>query len=104
MGNKKITYEQIQFDVEAILKHLNINTVSIIGFSDGGTVAYRIASSYRVKVKTLITMGASWYDNDVTESEAMLKSITPESAKEIFSKNFISYLRLNPEPDFDLFT
>lgn len=104
LGSEKLTYKQIQFDVEAILKHLKINTLSIVGFSDGGIVSYRIAASNRIKVKKLITMGASWSEKDVTEAEDMHKTITPESAKEIFSKSFESYQRLNPEPDFDIFT
>ena len=33
LGSKALTYEQIQKDVERVLKHLNIDTVSIIGFS-----------------------------------------------------------------------
>lgn len=104
LGNRKLTYEQMQLDVEAILKQLEINAVSIIGFSDGGIIAYRIAASKRVKVTKLITMGASWSEKDVTKAEPMLNSITTEKAKEIFSKDFESYQRLNPESDFNRFT
>ncbi len=104
LGSKELTYEQIQFDVEAILKQLNITSINIIGFSDGGIVAYRIAASQRIEIKTLITMGASWSEKDVTKAEAMLKTLTPESVKEIFAKNVERYQRLNPEPDMDQLT
>lgn len=104
LGDKKLTYQQIQFDVESILKDLGIDTVNIIGFSDGGVVGYRIASSSNIKVNKLITMGASWREEDIVEVEDMLKTITPQSAKEIFHDNFELYQKLNPESDFDKLT
>ncbi len=72
LGNKKLTYQQIQFDVESVLKALSIDTVNIIGFSDGGVVGYRIALSYSIKVDKLITMGASWKEQDIVEVEDMI--------------------------------
>lgn len=103
LGTEKLTYERLQLDVEAILEQLNIKTLNIIGFSDGGIVAYRIAASKRVDVRKLITIGASWSENDVIKAEDVLKTITPDSAKEIFSENVERYQRLNPEPDFETF-
>lgn len=104
LGSEKLTYGQIQSDIEEILKQLNITTISIIGFSDGGIAGYRIAASHNVKVKKLITMGASWSEKDVTKAEPILKTLTPESVKEIFSNNVERYQRFNPEPDVDLLT
>jgi len=104
LGNKKLTYERMQFDVEAVLKYLKINTISIVGFSDGGIVAYRIAASKTIKVKKLITIGSSWSDKDVLKTEDIFKTITPESAKTVFYKSFESYQRLNPAPNFETFT
>ncbi|MCP4024027.1 MAG: alpha/beta hydrolase [Desulfobacteraceae bacterium] len=103
LGNEKLTYEQIQLDAEAVLKELEINIVNIIGFSDGGIAAYRIAANNKVKVKKLITMGASWSEKDVADADDVIRTITPESAKQIFPKNFEKYQQLNPEPDYDLF-
>ncbi|MDM8523262.1 alpha/beta hydrolase [Desulfococcaceae bacterium HSG8] len=104
LGSKKLTYEQLQSDAETILTQLKINTVNIFGFSDGGIAAYRIAASKRIKVKKLVTMGSSWSEEDIIKAEGILKTITPESAKEIFSENFETYQRLNPEPDFEMLT
>ncbi|MEJ7822655.1 MAG: alpha/beta hydrolase [Chitinophagaceae bacterium] len=39
-GNENLTYELLQNDVEALLHYLNIESLSIIGFSDGGIVAF----------------------------------------------------------------
>ena len=101
LGCQQLTYERVQLDIEALLMHLNIATVNIVGFSDGGIVAYRIAARHKVTVKKLITLGASWSERDVMKAEGMLKSITPDSAREIFAGNFARYQQINPEPDFD---
>ena len=94
----------MQSDVENLLKSLNLINVNILGFSDGGTIGYRIASSNKINVNKLITIGASWRNEDVDESEEILRSITSESAKEIFVDKFKTYQKLNPEPNFDKLT
>lgn len=103
LGSEKMTYEQLQSDIEAVLKHLEISTISILGFSDGGIVAYRIAARNSVKVESLITIGSSWSEQDVLEAEPLLNSITPESAKQVFFDEYELYQSLNPEPKFDVF-
>lgn len=100
MGNESLTYERLQIDAETILKHLGVDTVSIIGFSDGGTVAYRMAANHTVKVDKLITIGGTWSLKDVLSTESSTSEITPEAVKKYC---FDSYQRLNPEPDFNLF-
>jgi pimeloyl-ACP methyl ester carboxylesterase len=42
-GSTSLTYEQIQKDVPRMPAHLQIDNLSIIGFSDGGITAYRLA-------------------------------------------------------------
>jgi len=101
LGNKKLTYEQLQFDAETILKHLKINIVNIIGFSDGGIVACRIAANKNIKVNKLVTIGSSWKNDDIEAVEDILKTITPETAKEYFPENVKDYYRLNPDQNFD---
>jgi len=101
LGNKKLTYEQLQFDAETILKQLKIDAVNIIGFSDGGIVAYRIAANNNIKVNKLITIGSSWKNDDIEAIEDILKTITPETAKEYFPENVKDYYRLNPEQNLN---
>lgn len=103
-GKQALTYERIQLDVEAILKHLKIDTVNILGFSDGGVVALRMAACKNVTVKKLIAIGTSWCLDDVVAVEDMYQEINPASAKEIFAESYAAYQKLNPEPDFDAFT
>ena len=58
LGEQALTYEQIQKDVERVLAHLDIETVSIIGFSDGGITAYRLASLTSLNIEKLVTIGS----------------------------------------------
>jgi len=100
LGNKKLTYEQLQIDAETVLKHLKISIVNIIGFSDGGIVACRIAANNNLKVNKLITIGSSWKNDDIEAIVDILKTITPETAEEYFPENVKDYHRLNPKPNF----
>ena len=104
LGQQTLNYERIQKDVEQILEHLEIDTFSVIGFSDGGIVSYRLASLTSLKIKHLVTIGSRWhYKNTIPTKELFLK-ITPESWKTRFPFMYEAYQELNPQPDFDTLT
>jgi len=104
MGTQKISYELIQHDVEALLKYLNIKKLSIIGFSDGGIVAYRLAAFSDLSIEKLITIGSRWQVADALRTKDLFLKITPESWKNKFPWMYELYQKLNPEPDFDKLT
>ncbi|QGY48163.1 alpha/beta fold hydrolase [Maribellus comscasis] len=104
LGSAQLTYEQIQKDVEQLLRHLKIDTLSIIGFSDGGIVTYRLAALSSLNIEKLVTVGAEWHVRSLESVKGIFAKITSESWKEKFPGSYNSYQRLNPEPDFELFT
>lgn len=104
LGSEALTYQRMQHDVEAVLKYLHLDKVSILGFSDGGIVALRIAAGNAVKVEKLIAIGSEWSATNLSGREQIFKGITPKSAKGMFSGYYKSYQDMNPEPDFDRFT
>lgn len=53
-----LNYARIQLDIETLLQSLQINDVTIIGFSDGGTIAYRLAIESSIKINKIVTIGA----------------------------------------------
>jgi pimeloyl-ACP methyl ester carboxylesterase len=57
LGERKLTYQQMQLDAESLLDHLGINEVIVIGFSDGGMVGHLMALSNVLKIKKLIVIG-----------------------------------------------
>jgi pimeloyl-ACP methyl ester carboxylesterase len=101
MGSSILTYERLQQDVEHVLHHLNINTLSIIGFSDGGVVAFRLASFSGLKIEKLVAIGSRWHFNNADAVRDILLGVTAESWKKKFPQTFEVYQKLNPEPDFD---
>ncbi len=101
LGNQELSYELIQNDIEQLLKHLGINELSMIGFSDGGIVAYRLASFSNLKINKLITIGSRWHRSNAIETKGILSSVTAQKWREKFPGMVSAYEKLNPEPDFD---
>lgn len=102
LGSNELTYAQLQKDVERILEHLKIDTLSIIGFSDGGIVAYRLAPLTSLKVEKLVTIGSRWHKKNIDATREILLKITGKSWSNKFPATRDAYQKLNPEPNFDL--
>ncbi|MCW2260027.1 MULTISPECIES: alpha/beta fold hydrolase [Sphingobacterium] len=101
LGSDKLTYQLLQSDIEALLKSLNINNIIIIGFSDGGIISYRMAIENAIKIKKIVTIGATWNIKDLLATEEIFLNVTAAGWKEKFPDSFNLYQKLNPEPDFE---
>lgn len=102
---KNLTYAQMTRDTELVLEKLGIDNTIIIGFSDGGDIAYRMAISSKIKIEKLITIGAPWhFENHSKQTIEIFKRVTPESWKNKFPHTFENYQNLNPAPDFNKLT
>jgi pimeloyl-ACP methyl ester carboxylesterase len=101
LGSQELSYELLQHDVEVILNYLNINELTIIGFSNGGTIAYRLAALGNLKINKLITIGAPWCTKHSEHLREAYSKLTSESWKEFCPSDFQSYIRLNPQPEFE---
>ncbi|PTN32447.1 alpha/beta fold hydrolase [Desulfonatronum sp. SC1] len=100
LGTKPLTYQQHQADIQALIAHLGLKEYSLIGFSDGGIVAYRIASRNQA-VKALITIGSQWRISPQYPSFDILAGVTPEMWIEMFPEAPEKYAALNPQGDFN---
>ncbi|RYG60192.1 alpha/beta hydrolase [bacterium] len=69
LGEKGLRYEFLQNDVEALVKHLGLGSFSILGFSDGGLVGYRLAAFTELPIEKIVAVGAPWR----VEQERFLK-------------------------------
>ena len=58
IGTSPVTYEQKANDVMAVIKQVTPEKVSILGFSDGGYAAYKVASMHPEQIDKLIVIGA----------------------------------------------
>lgn len=54
-----LTYDQIAQDWEVLAKHLELDSLSIVGWSDRGIVGLKMGINNRVNIKKIITMGAN---------------------------------------------
>jgi len=101
LGQQNLSYERLQKNVEQILARLNIDTLSVIGFSDGGIVGYRLASLSGLNIKKLVTIGSRWSFKNAELTKDILRRVTAESWRKKFPDTYEKYCKLNPEPDFD---
>lgn len=59
LGGAKLTYELMMEDSNALLQHLNLKQVKVLGWSDGGILGLLLAIHYPDKVSRLAVMGAN---------------------------------------------
>ncbi|MDR0812308.1 MAG: alpha/beta hydrolase [Paludibacter sp.] len=103
LGDNGLTYKRLQLDVEAIINHLQFKDISIIGYSDGGVVAYRLAAENKISIQKIVTIGGTWCLADIEIMENLMGNYTPEKCREIFVRSFEFHQKYNPLPDFDKF-
>ncbi len=99
LGNKELTYELLQKDTETVLNHLKIEELSVLGFSDGGVLAYRLASFFDLNIKKLITIGSRWHIKNIQPMKGMFSKITGGILTQKYPSNYAVYEKFNPEPD-----
>ncbi|WP_367771156.1 alpha/beta hydrolase [Flavobacterium sp. WC2421] len=54
-----LTYTQITKDWEGLVNHLKLDSISILGWSDGGIIGLEMGISNKTKIKKIIAMGAN---------------------------------------------
>lgn len=101
LGQSRLTYKRIQQDVEAVIRHLGIEHFSIIGHSDGGIAAMRIAAANTLPIDKFVAIGAHWALKADDPVRGMYAEVTSESWREMFPHSYDSYQIMNPAPDFE---
>lgn len=79
-----LTYTQITRDWDRLVNYLKLDSINIIGWSDGGIIALKMGISGKSKIKKIVAMGAnlrpdstavnSWAVKDVMKSKRMVES------------------------------
>ncbi len=59
LNTKKLTYDLMAKDLEELVKYLKLDSINILGWSDGGIIALKMGINNNVSVKKIITMGAN---------------------------------------------
>lgn len=100
-GTATLSYTQHMRDVLAVLDALNIERTAILGYSDGGITAYRLATQHPQRVSTLITLGAQWRLRPDDPSIPALSSLSAQDCQRLFGSSIAHYQVHNPTPDFE---
>lgn len=101
LGSAPLTYQRLEQDAIAVLRHLGIEKTAVLGFSDGGVVGYRLMLSGAVDVPKLAAIGAAHELRDDDPVRPILMNVTAERWLRRFPGSDELYRRVNPEPDFD---
>ena len=75
---KTYTYDLFADDMNALLDHLHLDSVNIVGWSDGGNTGLIMAMKYPVKVKKLVTMGANVFIDHSVVANWIFKTLNRE--------------------------
>jgi pimeloyl-ACP methyl ester carboxylesterase len=59
LGTAALTYEQMAEDTNALLNHLRLGQVQVLGWSDGGIIGLLLTIRHPEKVRMLAVMGAN---------------------------------------------
>ena len=103
LGMEKLTYKRLQLDAEAIINHLKLKDVNVIGYSDGGIVAYRLALSENAPIQKIVTLGAVCCESSPEDNEKFFTGVTHDDYINGFKHNFDFYAQHNPQPDASTF-
>ena len=63
INKKQINFQLMATDMYELLNHLELDSVNLLGWSDGGNTGLIMAMKYPEKVKSLTTIGANLYPN-----------------------------------------
>jgi valacyclovir hydrolase len=100
LGTAGVTYQRLALDATSVLQHLGVDRCSVVGFSDGGITALRMAAQAGPRIDKLVAIGTERQlkaDDPVRE---LLGGVTAESWTKKFPESVALYNAVNPEPDF----
>ena len=101
IGTAPLTYRQLQDDFTAVLNAMGLQQSGIIGHSDGGIVALRLAASHAVQPEFVIAVGAHWVLPENDPARQIYQKINLEKWRGMFGNQISVYNAENPEPDFE---
>ncbi|MBZ0098648.1 MAG: alpha/beta hydrolase [Taibaiella sp.] len=80
--DRDFSYEGMAEDVSGLLKHLNIDSADILGYSMGGGVAFQVAVRHPEQVRRLVILSGTYtHDGWWADVEAMYATINADMFK-----------------------
>lgn len=100
LGNAPLTYHRLEQDVSSVLTTLGLTGAGIIGHSDGGIVALRLAASGIIRPRFVVAVGAHWQLRADDPTRGIYQGVTESQWREMFPEQVRQYEAENPSPDF----
>jgi pimeloyl-ACP methyl ester carboxylesterase len=71
-SDQEITYALMASDMAALIDKLQLGSVNVLGFSDGGNIGLELSYAYPNKVRKLITSGANYtHENSSVQDDSV---------------------------------
>ncbi|MBU4528434.1 MAG: alpha/beta hydrolase [Hoeflea sp.] len=99
LGHANMSYRQLTEDTAAVLDQLGLSEAGIIGHSDGGIVALRLAASGLVRPRFVVAVAVHWQLPDDDPTREIYQGVSVEEWREMFGQQVERYEAENPEPD-----
>lgn len=100
LGSVPLTYHQLEQDAAAVLAELGLTDAGIIGHSDGGIVALRLAAFGTIRPRFVVAVGAHWQMPADDPTREIYQGITVDEWRGMFAEQVQTYEAENPAPDF----
>jgi pimeloyl-ACP methyl ester carboxylesterase len=100
LGVATMTYRQLADDVAAVLADLGLKEAGLIGHSDGGIIALRLAASGVVQPRFVVAIAAHWQLPDDDPTRNIYQGVTADEWRGMFAEQIDRYEAENPDPDF----
>lgn len=101
MGHDRLTYARLAQDVAQVLAYRGIRDAALVGASDGGVAAYRVAAQADSGVSRAVAIGAPWHISHRAAARDELAMLTGARWRARHPHTYHAYQKLNPAPDFD---
>lgn len=96
-----LSYERIALDAEAVIDFYALAEPIVIGHSDGGIAAIRMAAARRKTLGGLVLLGAHADPPPLHLLNGIFARLSMEAWRAKFPNGVALYERINPEPNFD---
>lgn len=100
LGLSQMSYRQLTDDMIDVLTQLDMTDAGIIGHSDGGIVALRLAASGAVQPGFVVAVGAHWHLPEDDPLRELFGKMTAEKWRTRFPEQVRKYQSESPAADF----
>jgi pimeloyl-ACP methyl ester carboxylesterase len=101
LGSRKISLPDLGNDMAAILEHLKVPVVDVLGYSFGGGVAFRLAAQHPSKVRRLAMVSAGFASEgfypEMREQQKQVGAAMAEQMKQ--TPMYTGYAAVAPKPE-----